>query len=117
MENETPMRHRLKNSLVWKKTLAGVALAGFLMFTGVPSLRANNDYCQRRVVRAEHRLHEAIEHHGYRSRQAERGRHELRESRERCWNTSHRWWNEHEHRWHTDRDWDDNDHDRDRDQH
>ena len=96
---------------------AAAALAGFLMFTGVPSLRAANDDCQRRVARADHRLHEAIERHGYRSNQAERRRHELREARERCWNRSRRWWNEHEHRWHTDRDWDDNDHDRDRNQH
>jgi hypothetical protein len=22
----------------------------------------------------------------------------------------HRWWDEHEHRWHTERDWDDHDH-------
>jgi hypothetical protein len=77
---------------------AAAALAGFLMFTGVPRLLADNDDCQRRVVRADHRLHEAIEHHGYVSHQAERRRHELHEARERCWNRSHRWWNEHEHR-------------------
>jgi hypothetical protein len=29
----------------------------------VPRLLADNDDCQRRVVRADHRLHEAIEHH------------------------------------------------------
>ena len=51
---------------------AAAALAGFLMFTGVPRLLADNDDCQRRVVRADHRLHEAIEHHGYVSHQAER---------------------------------------------
>ena len=111
------MRHRLNNSLFGKTALAAAALAGFLMFTAVPPLRADNDDCQRRVARADHRLHEAIERHGYQSRQAERRRHELRQVRERCWNRSRRWWNEHEHRWHTDRDWDDNDHDRDRDQH
>jgi hypothetical protein len=107
------MRHRLNHSLFGKTALAAAALAGFLMFTGVPRLRADNDDCQRRVVRADHRLHEAIEHHGSRSGQAERRRHELREARERCWNARHRWWNEHEHRWHTERDWDDHDHDRD----
>ncbi|HEX9110196.1 MAG TPA: hypothetical protein VF845_01865 [Terriglobales bacterium] len=107
------MRYRWNNSLFGKTALAAAALAGFLMFAGVPSLRADNDDCQRRVARADHRLHEAISHYGYRSRQAERRRHELREARERCWNRSHRWWNEHERRWHTDRDWDDHDHDRD----
>src|SRR5450759_5579098 len=34
---------------------AAAALAGFLMFTGVPRLLADNDDCQRRVVRADHR--------------------------------------------------------------
>ena len=109
------MRHRLNNSLFGKTALAAVALAGFLMFTGAPLLRADRDNCQRRVARADHRLHEAIEHHGYRSEQAERRRHELHEARERCWSARHRWWDEHEHRWHTERDWDDRDHDRDHD--
>lgn len=111
------MRIRLNHSLFGKTALAAAALAGFLMFTGAPLLRAENDDCQRRVARADHRLHEAIEHHGYRSEQAERRRHELREARERCWNARHRWWDEDGHRWHTERDWDDHDHDRDRDQH
>lgn len=85
------------------------------MFAGAPLLRADNDDCQRRIARADHRLHAAIDHYGYRSNQAERRRRELREAREHCWNTAHRWWDEHERRWHTERDWDDNDHDRDRD--
>ena len=102
------MRHRLINSLFGKTALAAAALAGLLIFPGVPRLLA--DDCQRSVARADHRLHEAIEHHGYRSEQAERRRHELHEARERCWNVRHRWWDEHEHRWHTERDWDDHDH-------
>jgi hypothetical protein len=108
------MRHRLNNWLFGKTALAAAALAGFLMFAGAPLLRADND-CQRRVARADHRLHDAIAHHGYRSRQAEARRHELREAREHCWSTGHRWWDEHERRWHTERDWDDNDHEHDRD--
>lgn len=104
------MRHRLSNSLFGKTALAAVAL-GFLMFTAVPLLRADKDDCQRRVARADHNLHEAIEHHGWQSRQAERRRHELHEARERCWNRSHRWWDEDGHRWHSDHDWDDHDHD------
>ena len=101
-------------------TLAGAALAALLMFTGAPQVRADRDRdCQKRLAKADHRLHESIEHHGYRSEQAEHARHELNEERERCWNTYHRWWDEDEHRWHTDRDWRDDDHEhyRDRDNH
>ena len=94
-----------------KITLAGAALAGFLLFVGAPSLRAD-DNCQRRISKADHKLHEAIERHGRNSRQAERAREDLRASRERCWNSSHRWWDEDGHRWRSDRDWDDHDHDR-----
>jgi hypothetical protein len=69
--------------------------------------------CQRRIAHAEHDLHEAIEHHGRNSHQANHERHELREARERCWHEYHRWWSERDHRWHEERDWDDRDHDRD----
>ena len=72
-----------------------------------------DERCQRRIEHAEHDLHEAIEHHGRDSRQADHERRELREAREQCWREHHRWWNEHEHRWHDERDWDDHDHDRD----
>jgi len=97
-----------------KITLAGAALAGFLLFAGAPTLRADDD-CQKRISRADHRLHEAIEHHGRESRQADDARHHLREAREYCWEHSHRWWDEDGRRWRSDRDWDDHDHDRDRD--
>ena len=95
-----------------KATLAGAALAGFLLLTGAPRLRADGDYCQKRISKADHRLHEAIEHHGRNSEQAERARHQLHEAREDCWNRNHRWWDEDEHRWRSERDWDDRDHDR-----
>jgi hypothetical protein len=111
------MRHRWNHWLFGRTALAAAALGSFLFFSSVPQLRADNDDCQRRIARADHKLHEAIAHHGYQSKQAERGRHELHEARERCWNASHRWWNEHEHRWHTDQDWDDHDHDHDGDHH
>jgi hypothetical protein len=98
-----------------KAMLAGAALAGLLAFGAVPRASAEDyDACQRRVAKADHKLHEAAEHHGWNSRQADRARHDLREARERCWNERHRWWDEDGHRWHTDRDWDDHDHDRDR---
>ena len=78
-----------------------------------PSHEEADERCQRRIEHAEHDLHEAIEHHGRNSRQADHERHELREAREQCWREHHRWWDEHEHRWHDERDWDDHDHDRD----
>lgn len=110
--------HRSKIGRVAETLVAGAALAGFLAFTA-PQLKADEHSCQERIGKADHKLHEAIEHHGYQSRQADHARHELREAREHCWTTYHRWWDEDEHRWRTERDWDDNDHehyrDRDRD--
>jgi hypothetical protein len=104
------MRFRLDGSLAGSGVLTAAALAGLLMTA--PRLRAD-DACQRRVAHADHRLHEAIEHHGYQSGEAEHWRHELHEARERCWRDEHRWWDEDGHRWHTDQDWDDHDHDHD----
>jgi hypothetical protein len=111
------MRHRLNNMCFRKATLAAVALTGLLALTGAPRVRADEDECQRRVARADHKLHEAAEHHGWESKQAEHARRDLREARERCWNTYHKWWDEDGRRWHSDRDWDDHDHDHDRDHH
>ena len=103
---------RERNDSVRLKTVLGTAAlaTGLALFAGTPSARPD-DNCQERMARADHRLHEAIEHHGPESRQAEHARHELHEAREYCWNHNHRWWNEDERRWHTDRDWDDRDHD------
>lgn len=68
-----------------KAALAAAALSGLLFFTGAPAAQAaDRDDCGRRIARAEHRLDEAVEHHGYYSRQADHRRHELREARERC---------------------------------
>ena len=68
-----------------KAALAAAALSGLLFFTGAPAAQAaDRDDCGRRIARAEHRLDEAIEHHGYYSRQANHQRHELREAYERC---------------------------------
>ena len=106
------MRFSLKDLSCWKAGVPVVALAGALFLAGVQPLRA--DDCRKRIEHADHKLHEAIEHHGPESRQADRWRHELREARERCWNGGRRWWDEDAHRWRTDRDWDDHDHDRDR---
>lgn len=98
-----------------KTMLGAAALCGLLLLAGAPRATADGDDCQRRIARADHRLHEAAEHHGWNSRQADRARHELHEVRENCWSRYHRWWDEDGHRWHDQRDWDDHDHDRDRD--
>jgi hypothetical protein len=91
----------------WKLLLTGLALTAVLLFTGAPRVRADESECQHRLAKADHRLHEAVEHHGWDSKQAEHARHELHEAREHCWTTFHRWWDEDDHRWHTDHDWDD----------
>jgi hypothetical protein len=68
-----------------KAGLATAALGGLLFFAGAPGAQAaDRDDCARRIAKTEHRLHEAIEDHGYYSRQANHQRHELREARERC---------------------------------
>ena len=104
---------KVEKKLLSRDVLASLALGGFLAFIGAPRASADDYYdCQRRVAKADHRLHEAVEHHGWDSRQADHARHELREQRERCWNRYHRWWDEDGRRWHSDRDWDDHDHDR-----
>jgi len=89
-------------------------VAGLLFSAALPRLQAEDmDRCQRRIVREEHELHRAIERYGRNSERANHERHELHATRERCWREQHRWWDEHEHRWHTERDWDEHDHDRD----
>lgn len=91
-----------------KFTLAAAGCVGFAMLLGAPQVRA--DHCQKRVNKADHRLHEAIEDHGYNSEQAEDARDQLRDARESCWSEEHRWWDSDDNSWHNDRDWDDNDH-------
>ena len=102
-------------STVAASLLSGAVLAAALLFTAVPRLHAEDRYdrCQRRVARAEHELDEAIEKHGRHSAKADHERRELHAARERCWRERHQWWDEHEHRWRTERDWDEHDHDRD----
>src|SRR5579864_1576021 len=87
------MRCTFSNFRSGSAALATAALAGFLLLAGTSRLRAE-DACQRRIARADHKLHEAIEHHGYRSEQARHWRQQLHEAREYCWKVSHRWWDE-----------------------
>ena len=108
------MTSKSRFSTVVASLLSGAVLTAALLFAAVPRLQAEDyERCQRRVAHADHELHEAIERHGRHSVQADRKRHDLHEARERCWNRYHRWWDEDEHRWHTDRDWNEHDHDRD----
>ena len=65
-----------------KAALATAAFGGFVLFAGAPSARA--DSCQHRIAHAEHELGEAIEDHGYNSRQANHWRHERHEAYEAC---------------------------------
>jgi len=103
--------HLLNKNSFAKTLLAGAALSGFMLFTA-PNARADEHECQERIAKHDHKLHEAIERHGYRSRQAQHERAELREARQRCWTTYHRWWDEDERRWRSERDWRDEDHER-----
>jgi hypothetical protein len=114
-EGGIEMRNYAKKPFWGKTLLAAMTLAGALTLIGAPVVRADEGACQRRVAKADHRLHQAVEHHGWNSRQAANARQQLHEAREYCWSHAHRWWDEHERRWHTDRDWDDHDHDHDRD--
>jgi hypothetical protein len=103
------MRHRIDLGN-WKSMIGTTVLAaGLTLFAGAGIVKGD-DECQERIERADHHLHEAIEHHGYESKQAHHWRMELRNAREYCWEHSHHWWDVEGRRWHTDRDWDDNDH-------
>ena len=103
-------RMKLKKKTVLKSASTLLA-AGALTFALSAPVRADEGDCQRRVAGADHQLHEAIEHHGYESREARHARQNLQSQRQHCWDRYHRWWDEDGHRWHQDRDWDDHDHD------
>lgn len=75
------MREHSHKLLFGKAALAAAALGGFFLFAA-PSAKA--DSCQRRIAHAEHELGEAIEDHGYYSRQADHWRHERHEAYEAC---------------------------------
>jgi hypothetical protein len=111
------MTNVLKKSLkgLGKAVLATAALGAFLMLGAAPRAVADDDYCRHRIAKADHKVHEAVEHHGWNSAQAVRARHQLHEAREDCWGRFHKWWDEDGHRWRTEHDWDDHDHDHERD--
>ena len=107
------MRNMLIIPFYCKASLVGAVLAGFFAFTAAVPVARANDECQERMAKIDHNLHEAIEHHGAQSSQAEHWRKEMHKQRERCYSSNHRWWDEDNHTWHNDRDWNDHDHDGD----
>ncbi|HKM65814.1 MAG TPA: hypothetical protein VJX70_01505 [Candidatus Acidoferrum sp.] len=94
----------------FRTTIMGLALGASFLLVAAPIVRADDD-CQKRIIHLDHKLHEAAEHHGWDSPEAAKYRLQLADARAWCWEHSHRWWDEDEHRWHTERDWDDYDHD------
>ena len=90
--------------------VAPLALGAALMLMAVGPARADDD-CQKRIVKADHKLHQAIEKHGPESPDARHWREALAAARSYCWEHGHRWWDEDAHQWRSERDWDDHDHD------
>lgn len=98
--------------IVTKLLLSLAALAAFTVFPALPRAHAESEeQCKQRIVNANHKVHDAIDHHGENSSQAVHARKDLQSARERCWNEHHKWWDEDQQRWHDQQDWDDHDHD------
>lgn len=73
------------NAVFGKAALASAALGAMLVFAGAPAARAaDRDDCAKRIHKAEYKLNEAIDRHGYYSKQAGHWRHERREAFRRC---------------------------------
>lgn len=72
--------------------LLGVALLlGIILIPNGTALGRNRDKdCRKRIEHQEQKLHEAIKHHGERSRQAAKARDELRDARAKCGDNHHR---------------------------
>ena len=68
-----------------RRALIAAGLMTALFLGGAVLLRAEDD-CQKRVRKADHKLHEAVEHHGWQSSQADHWRQELAEARNYCCN-------------------------------
>jgi hypothetical protein len=88
-----PMHTHLLKSLFGKAVLAAAALGGFLFFAGAPSAQAHDrDDCRPAIRYDNYRLHEAIEHRGYYSREANYWRHERHEAYEHRWRDRDGYW-------------------------
>jgi|SRR5579872_2470530 len=102
-----------KNMHFGKNIVAASLLSMVFLVAGAPRAHADeHDRCRRHIEKAEHRLDEAIRHHGEHSPEARERRHELYEEREHCWREQHGWWDGHDQRWHEER-WEE-EHERDR---
>jgi hypothetical protein len=97
--------HALRKLSKWMMALA--VLAAFTILPAMPRAHAETEeQCKDRIVKANVKLHDAIDHHGPNSSQADHARHDLQDARERCWKEHHKWWDEDQHRWHDQQDWD-----------
>jgi hypothetical protein len=108
LQEESRMQNHSKKFILGKVAIVSAVLTGFLAGPGAPLLRA--DDCQAKTASYDHKLHDAIAHHGAASKEAQHWRDELNAERDHCWNKEHKWWDEDGHRWHTEHDWDPNDH-------
>ena len=88
-----------------------IALGAMLAVGFVPRAYADDDRaeCQHRIRKAEAKLDAAVRKRGKNSAKARARRTELRAQRERCYNRVRAWWDNHEQKWHEDRDWDHDD--------
>lgn len=74
-----------------KLALLGAA-AGLMLSLGAGTAEADRrDDCWKKINKAEHKLNEAVRKHGWRSRQADHRRQELRRVQARCGGFG--WWN------------------------
>jgi hypothetical protein len=85
--------HTQLKSVLKKTALAAVALGGLLCFGGAASAQAHDrdDYRRPDAGYYDHRVHEAIEDHGYYSPQANYWRHQRHEAFERREAFEHGW--------------------------
>jgi hypothetical protein len=66
-----------------KALIAGMILTGMLG-AAMSTTAVAEDRCERRIHEAEAKLQDAIAKHGEHSRQAEKRRHDLEETRRQC---------------------------------
>jgi hypothetical protein len=105
IKTRSPRESGMRNT---RFVLTPLVCAG-AMFFAANVVRADDD-CQKRTIKADHNLHEAIKKHGPQSPEAEHWRQELAASRSFCWDHDKRWWDEDAHQWRTEHSWDDHDH-------
>src|SRR5260370_38029749 len=85
--------HNGEKKFLGRALLVSAALLVMLAFAGVPRASADEyDRCQRRIAKADHRLHEAIEHHGWDRRQADPYPPALQEATASCLRGRQRRW-------------------------